>query len=413
VRLSLLALPVACTALIVVQAIPAAADDPDPFPGFTAVESYAQGQVATGYLYAVGDEESRLIGANATLNGPPAGSQAIAAFFQRGQGGTYVYDFLGGGQPGKPGVLPDPPPGEADGYFPASPSEGSFQGPISMGSGQAADSRFTAKATPTPSSVADAAVTDFNAAGQFVLEWAHINSHTEPGKGGVVAVSTAVLHGLTVGPLRIDTLTSTATGLITPKGKPEGTVSTIVTGATVSGTPVQITDKGVVVSGSPAPGAQQQVNDAMAKAGYSGVAILPAQVTTDDDGTFHAVTNGLQMIYRNDELGANNPQGFAGGGLAFGGAAIKMLGRAADAPLATRQLPTVQNAAWTAPLNGVHTEPALLRAGANSEMTPKVASHLRHGYLAFSVSLICLMLVALLRVRFVRQRLFARLRPRS
>jgi hypothetical protein len=409
----LLALPVAATALIVVQAIPAAADDPAPFPGFTAVESYAQGQVATGYLYAVGDEESRLIGANATLNGPPAGSQAIAAFFQRGLGGTYVYDFLGGGQPGKKGALPDPPPGEADGYFPASPSEGSFQGPISMGSGQAADSRFTAKATPTPSSVADAAVTDFNAAGQFVLEWAHVHSHTEPGKGGVVAESTSVLHGLTIGPLRIDNLTSIATGLITPKGKPQGTVRTIVTGATVSGTAVQITDQGLVVAGTPAPGAQQQVNDAMAQAGYSGVAILPARMTTADDGTFEAVTNGLQMIYRNDDLGANNPQGFAGGGLAFGGATIRMLGTPADAPVATRQLPHVQNAAWTEPLNGVQTEPAVLRAGGNGEMTPKVASHLRHGYLAFGVSLICLMFVALCRVRLVRQRLFARLRPRS
>ena len=412
-RLSLLALPVACTALILVQAVPAVADDPDPFPGFTAVESDAQGQMGTGYLYAVGDEESRLVGADATLNGPPAGSQAIAAFFQRGQGGTYVYDFIGGGQPGKPGVLPDPPPGEADGYFPASPQEGKFEGPISTGSGQAADSRFTAKATPTPSSVADAAITDFNAAGQFVLEWAHVNSHTEPGKGGVVAESTSVLHGLTIGPLRIDNLTSVATGLITPKGKPQGTVSTIVTGATVSGTPVQITDHGIVVSGSPTPGAQQQVNDAMAQAGYAGVAILPARITTDEDGTFHAVTNGMQMIYRNDDLGANNPQGFAGGGFAFGGASIKMLGRAADTPIATRQLGTVQHAAWTAPLNGVHTEPAVLRASGNGEMTPKVAADLRHGFLAFGVALACLMLVSLCRVRSVRRRLMARLRPRS
>jgi hypothetical protein len=412
-RLSLLALPLACTALIVVQAIPAAADDPNPFPGFTAVESYAQGQVFTGYLYAVGDEESRLVGANATLNGPPAGSQAIAAFFQRGQGGTYVYDFLGGGQPGKPGVLPDPPPGEADGYFPANPQEGNFAGPISTGSGQAADGRFHAKATSTPSSVADAAVTDVNAAGQFVLEWAHINSHTEPGNGGVVAESVSVLHGLTIGPLRIDNLTSIAKGLITPKGKPQGTVSTIVTGATVNGTAVQITDQGVVVAGTPAPGAQQQVNDAFAQAGYSGVAILPAQLGTDDDGTFHAVTDGLQMIYRNDELGANNPQGFAGGGLAFGGAAIKMLGTPADAPLATRHLSNFQNAAWTAPLNGVQTEPAVLRAGGNSEMTPKVASDLRHGFLVFGAALICLTLLALCRVRFLRRQLMARLRPRS
>lgn len=419
---SMLALPAVATALITMQAAPAAADDPDPFPGFTAVESYAQGQVFTGYLFAVGDEESRLVGANATLNGPPAGSGAIAAFFQRGAGGTYVYDFLGGGQPGKAGALPDPPPGEADGYFPASPSSGTFAGPISTASGQAADGRFHAEATPTPSAIADAAATDVNAAGQFVMEWAHVNSHTEPVKGGVLATSTSVLHGLTIGPLRIDNLTSTATGLITPKGKPQGTVSTIVTGATVSGTPVQITDHGLVVSGTPGPGPQQQVNDAMAQAGYSGVAILPAKINTDDDGTFHAVTNGLQMIYRNDDLGANNPQGFAGGGMAFGGAAIRMLGHASDfggiggPPAAhaapTRTLSNLQNAAWTSPLGGVQTEPALLRA--NNEMTPKVAGDLRHGYLAFGAALISVMLLSLCRLRSVRRRLISwRLRPRS
>jgi hypothetical protein len=422
VRFSRLALPAVATALVMVQAVPAAAEDPNPFPGFVAVESYAQGQVFTGYLFAVGDEESRLMGANATLNGPPAGSQAIAAFFQRGQGGTYVYDFVGGGQPGKKGALPDPPPGEADGYFPASPSGGTFAGPISTASGQAADGRFHAEATPTPSALADAAATDVNAAGQFVLEWAHINSSTEPGNGGVVAKSTSVLHGLSIGPLRIDNLTSTATGLITPKGQPQGAVSTIVTGATVSGTPVQITDHGIVVAGTPTPGAQQQVNDAMAHAGYSGVAILPAKISTDDDGTFHAVTNGLQMIYRNDQLGANNPQGFAGGGMAFGGAAIKMLGHAADAGITgvppaghaapTRTLSNLQNAAWTAPLGGVQTEPALLRA--NGEMTPKVASDLRHGYLAFGAALTALMLLSVCRLRFLRRRVISwRVRPRS
>jgi hypothetical protein len=418
-RVSRLALPVVATALLSLQAAPAAANDPDPVPGFSAVETWTQGQVFTGYLFAVGDEESRLIGASAVLNGPPAGSGAIAAFFQRGAGGTYVYDFLGGGGPGHPGALPDPPPGEADGFFPASPGSSTFAGPISTASGQAADGRFHAEATPTPSAVADAAATDVNAAGQFVMEWAHINSHTEPVKGGVAASSTSVLHGLTIGPLRIDTLTSTATGLITPKGSPVGKVSTIVTGATVGGQPVQITDHGIVVAGNPTPAAQQQVNDAMAHAGYSGVAILPAQITTDEDGTFHAVTNGLQMIYRNDDLGANNPQGFSGGGMAFGGAAIRMLGHASDLggiggpPTApTRALPNLQNAAWTAPLTGVQTEPALLRA--NGEMTPKVAADLRHGYLAFGAALTGLMLVSLLRLRFVRHRLISwRLRPRS
>jgi hypothetical protein len=424
VRFPLFALPALCAALITAQASPAAADEPGPFPGFTAVDSYAQGQVATGYLFAVGDEESRLVGANAQLNGPPAGSQAIAAFFQRGHGGTYVYDFLGGGQPGKPGKLPDPPPGEAAGYFPASPSEATFAGPISSAGGQAADGRFHAKATSTPSSIAEAAITNYNAAGQFVLEWAHITSHTEPSQGGVLAESTSVLHGLTIGPLRIDTLVSKATGLITPNDKPKGGASTVVTGATVNGMPVQITDQGVVVAGSPAPGAQQQVNDAFAGAGYKGVALVPATVATEKDGTYHALTAGMQMIYRNDDLGANNPQGFSGGGFQFGGAEIKLLGHSADAGLgsppvappgsSTRTLSGLQNAAWTAPLGATQTEPALLPAAGNREMTPKVASHLSNGYLAFGAALIWLMLLAILRLRFVRRRLSAwRIRDRS
>jgi hypothetical protein len=425
VRFPKFALPAICAALIAAQASPAAADEPAPFPGFTAVDSYAQGQVATGYLYAVGDEESRLVGANAQLNGPPAGSQAIAAFFQRGEGGTYVYDFLGGGQPGKPGKLPDPPPGEAAGYFPASPGEATFAGPISSAGGQAADGRFHAKATSTPSSIAEAAITNYNAAGQFILEWAHITSHTEPAEGGVRATSTSVLHGITIGPLRIDNLTSTATGLITPKDKAKGIANTVVTGATVNGTPVQITDQGVVVAGAPTPGAQQQVNDAFAASGYKGVALVPAMVQTQKDGTFQALTAGMRMVYRNDDLGANNPQGFAGGGFQFGGAEVRLLGHASDAgfgapPVAppsgvsTRTLSRLQNAAWTAPLDGVHTGPTLVPGSGNREMTPKVATDLRHGYLAFGAALICLSFLALLRLRLVRRRLSVRrMRSRS
>jgi len=420
--LRLLAIPAVATVLIAVQAVPAMADDPDPFPGFVAVDSFAQGQVATGYLYAVGDEESRLFGALATLNGPPAGSQAIAAFFQRGKGGTYVYDFLGGGGPGHPGALPDPPPGEADGYFPASPRESTFAGPISTagGGGQAADSRFYAKATPTPSSIAQAAATNYGMAGSFSLEWASITSHTEPSPKGVVAESTSVLHGLTIGPLRIESLVSHTVGLLSAKDKPSGTTGTVVTGATVNDTPVQITDQGVVVATSTTPGAQQQVNSAFASAGYGGVALLPSSVGTDEDGTFHLVSGALKMIYRNDDLGANNPQGFAGGGFSMGGSEVKLLGHSLDGaggpPVAspTRTLPTLQNAAWTQPLDGVHSEPSLLLASGSGEMTPKVASDLRHGYLAFGGALIGLMLLALGRLRFVRRRLWPRgLRARS
>src|SRR4029077_14397690 len=110
---------------------PVVADEGAPsavFPGFTAVDAHAQGQLATGSLFAVRDELTRLVGSAVEINGPPAGSQAIAAFIQRGAGGTYVYGVAGGGGNGKGGALPQPPPGEADAFFPANPQQASWEG---------------------------------------------------------------------------------------------------------------------------------------------------------------------------------------------------------------------------------------------------------------------------------------------
>jgi hypothetical protein len=94
----------------------------------------------------------------------------------------------------------------------------------------------------------------------------------------------------------------------------------------VNGSPVQITDQGIVAGGSPSgPGPQSQINDAMAKAGYPEVRLTPSIVKTGEDGSFSATTGVLQVIHRDEKLGAQNPQGFQGGGFSVGGAEVSIL----------------------------------------------------------------------------------------
>lgn len=310
---------------------PALADEGAPanvFPGFTAVDSHAQGQLATGYLFAVGDEITRLVGAAVEINGPPPGSQAIAAFIQRGAGGTYVYGVAGGGGNGKGGALPQPPPGEADAFYPASPQSAQWQGPITGGAKtQVIDGRMIAKADATPTARGDAAVTDVVVPGALEVAKAVVDSHSEPTDSGVVSESVSVLSGVTIGPLHIDTIVSRAYAMVpADPGPSKGIARTIVTGATVNGTPVQITDQGIVAGSNPSgPSPQGQINDAMAKSGYPEVKLTPSSVSTGNDGTFSAVTGVLQVIHRDPKLGAQNPQGFQGGGFSVGGAEVSVL----------------------------------------------------------------------------------------
>lgn len=300
------------------------------FPGFAAVDSYAQGQMATGYFFAVGDEENRLVGAQSVINGPPAGSGNIAAFVQRGVAMTYMYGLFGGGGPGKAGVLPQPPPGEAGAFFPADPQEATWQGPVTSGAkGPAVDGRFHAKATPTPTGVADAAVTSIDVPGQFKAEAAVVVSHTEPAEGGVAAESVSVVRGLTVGPLRVESLVSRAYGFISAKPEaPKGTATTVLEGVTINGTPVKVTDKGVVAGDQSAPGAQNEVNAALTQAGLKEVRLTASSATPGDkDESVQAVAGALKIVHRDNDFGSKNPQGFSGGGFSVGGADIKVLGR--------------------------------------------------------------------------------------
>jgi hypothetical protein len=297
------------------------------FPGFTAVDSHAQGQLATGYLFAVGDELTRLVGAAVEINGPPPGATAIAAYIQKGAGGTYLYGVAGGGGNGKGGALPQPPPGEADAFYPANPQQATWEGPLTGGAKtQVIDGRMTSKVTAIPTARGDAAVTDVNVPGSLEIAKGVVVSHSEPSDQGVVSESSSVLSGITIGPLHIDTIVSRAYAFVpADPGPSKGIARTIVEGATVNGAPVQITDQGIVAGGNPSPGPQSQINDAMAKAGYPQVKLTPSIVKTGDDGSFSATTGVIQVIHRDEKLGAQNPQGFQGGGFSVGGAEVSIL----------------------------------------------------------------------------------------
>ncbi|HEX3605733.1 MAG TPA: hypothetical protein VH134_07400 [Candidatus Dormibacteraeota bacterium] len=334
---------------------PVVADEGAPaavFPGFTAVDALAQGQLATGYLFAVGDELTRLVGAQVEINGPPAGSEAIAAFIQRGAGGNYVYGVAGGGGNGKGGALPQPPPGEADAFFPANPQTSSWEGPLTGGAKtQIIDGRFTSKATATPDARGDAAVTHVVVPGAFEIQQAVVDSHAEPTTDGVVSESVSVLHQVTIGPLTIYNLVSRAyIAFPALPGPTKAIANTIVDGATVNGTPVQITDRGLLVGPNASPGAQDQVNDAMAKSGFPLVRLTSSSVAPGPDGSARAVTGVIQVIHRDDKLGAQNPQGFQGGGFSVGGAEASVLaGRCAPScggPLDLSAPPTAHGAAF-------------------------------------------------------------------
>jgi hypothetical protein len=294
------------------------------FHGFEGFDTHALGQVytLTGFLNAFREDNS-LVGALSEINGPPANSRNIAAFFLRGRGATFVYGVIGG-PGGARGTLPDPPPGEANAYYPTDdpPYEMTWTGPITgLGVPQVVDSKFHAKASDVPTGRADGAVTAVTNPGYFSIGQATVVSHTEPVEGGVAAESVSVLHELKVGPLLIQNIVSRAYAFVPTSGDPKGIATTVVDGAKVGETPVQITDKGIVVADKTNPLNQEQVNKAMADAGYPQVRLLPSIAKASDDGSGVNTTAGtLEFVKQDEKFGASNPQGFSGGGFSIGGA---------------------------------------------------------------------------------------------
>jgi len=299
-----------------------AGGDAGGFHGFSQFDTHARGQIATltGFLGEFREDNS-LVGAVSEINGPPANSRNIAAFFLRGRGATFVYGVIGG-PGGARGTLPDPPPGEANAYFPTDPPEMTWSGPITgAGAPQVVDSRFHAKATGDPTGRTEGAVTALSDPGYFTAGQATVVSHTEPVEDGVVAESVSVVHQLQVGPLLIQNIVSRAYAFVPTSGDPKGIATTVVDGAKVGETPVQITDKGLVVADKTNPLGQDKVNKAMADAGYPQVRLLPSIAKPGDDGASVSSTAGtLEFVKQDQKFGASNPQGFSGGGFSIGGA---------------------------------------------------------------------------------------------
>lgn len=307
------------------------------FHGFSSFETHAQAHVASlvGYLNTF-REENRLVGALSEINGPPANSRNIAGMVQRGEGATFIYGVIGGGG-GERGTLPDPPPGEAGAFYPTEPLEQKWEGPITAifdrGETRTFDGRAYAAASDTPTGRSEAAATHMDVPNYFTVEAASSASHTEPvgadEGAGVAAEAVSVLRGLTVGPLRIQSLTSTATAFVpAADGVPKGVATTVVEGATVNDTPVTITDKGVLVDKQATPGSQAQVNDALKGAGLYEVRLLASTAAPGaDKQSVVADAGALSFVQYDEKFGASNPQGFSGGGFTVGGANAKILAK--------------------------------------------------------------------------------------
>ena len=297
---------------------------PGGFHGFAGFDTHSQAQIVTltGFLNAFREDNS-LVGSVSEINGPPANSRNIAAFFERGRGATFVYGVIGG-PGGARGTLPDPPPGEANAYYPTDepPYEMAWSGPVTgAGFPQVVDSRFHAKATDVPTGRADGAITALSDPGYLTIGQASVVSHTEPAEGGVVAEGVSVVHQLQVGPLLIQNIVSRAYAFVPTSGDPKGIATTVIDGAKVGDTPVQITDKGIVVADKTNPLGQDKVNKAMADAGYPDVRLLPSVSKAGDDGSSIDATAGtLEFVKHDEKFGASNPQGFSGGGFSIGGA---------------------------------------------------------------------------------------------
>ncbi|HVW33587.1 MAG TPA: hypothetical protein VHL53_13695 [Acidimicrobiia bacterium] len=310
------------------------ADDGGGFHGFAQFDTHAQSQVVTltGFLNAFREDNS-VVGTTSEINGPPANSRNIAAFIERGKGATFVYGVIGGPGGGR-GTLPDPPPGEANAYYPTDdpPYEMTWSGPITgAGFPQVVDSRFHAKASDVPTGRAEGAVTALSDPGYFTVGQATAVSHTEPVEGGVAAEGVSVVHQLQIGPLLIQNIVSRAYAFVPTSGDPKGIATTVIDGATVGNVPVEITDKGIVVNDKTNPLGQEKINKAMADAGYPDVRLIPSVAKPGSDGSSISATAGtLEFVKKDEKFGASNPQGFSGGGFSIGGAQAVVSTRRCD-----------------------------------------------------------------------------------
>ena len=333
-----------CTGLVAavaLLAVPGAARAEEPAGGSTPASAFAtfsvfgQSQVATGYLYAVGDEDEHIGGARASVD-KPENVLAVAAAFQRGTAAGYTYGAtVGGGQnagAGGKGIAPEPPPGEADGQYPSTPAEQTWQGTLSGAArGPVVDGRAHAKGTALPSGEADFTLQRLDVPGQLTLDQAVTTSRGEPVEAGLEGESTSVLRHVTIGgTVTIDSLVSKAHALLpAAAGETKAAGSTVVQGASVNGVPVVIGDTGIRVSDQGQGTAQkaqldEQLSKGLAAANIEDIRLARTSIVKGDNGKVMIDAPALVIRYRDKTLAASNPQGFSGGGFALGGATLSL-----------------------------------------------------------------------------------------
>jgi hypothetical protein len=341
-------LGIGVVAALALLAVPAAAGADEPAGGATPAAAFAtfsvfgQSQVATTYLYAVGDEDEHIGGAKASVD-KPENVLAVAAAFQRGTAAGYTYGAtVGGGQnagAGGKGIAPEPPPGEADGQYPSTPAEQTWQGSITgAAKGQVVDGRAHAKGSALPSGEADFTLQQFDVPGQLSVQQAVTTSRGVPIDAGLVGESTSVLRGITIGgAVKIESLMSKAYALLPATGgesKTQG--STVIDGASVNGTAVAIDDAGIRVADQGQGAAQkkqldEQLAKALAGANIEDIRLARTSIVKSDSGKVLIDAPALVVKYRDKTLASNNPQGFAGGGFGLGGATLSLEGQRATA----------------------------------------------------------------------------------
>ncbi|HEY4409999.1 MAG TPA: hypothetical protein VGO87_08950, partial [Acidimicrobiia bacterium] len=327
----------------------AGADEPagatTPAAAFATFSVFGQSQVATTWLYAVGDEDEHIGGARASVD-KPENVLAVAAAFQRGTAAGYTYGAtVGGGEnagAGGKGIAPEPPPGEADGQYPSSPGEQSWQGTITAAAkGPVVDGRAHAKGTALPSGEAEFTLQHLDVPGQLTVHQAATTSRGVPVEDGLVGESTAVLSGITIGGVvKIDSLVSKAYALLpATAGESKAVGRTVLDGASVNGTPVAIDDAGIRVADHGQGTAQkaqldEQLAKALAGANIEDIRLARTSIVKGDNGKVAIDAPALVVKYRDDKLRSSNPQGFSGGGFGLGGATLSVEGQRATSDTA-------------------------------------------------------------------------------
>jgi hypothetical protein len=208
-----------------------------------------------------------------------------------------------------------------------------WEGALTSGAkGPVIDGRAHAKATGAPSGEATFILQHLDVPGQLTVDHAVTDSRGKPTAEGLEGQSTSVVRGITIGKtIKIDSLISTTYALLpAASGEIKAVGRTVVQGASVNGTPVEIGDTGIRVSDQGQGTAQkaqldEQLSKGLASANIEDIRLARA-TTTKDEGKVLIDAPALVIKWRDKTIAANNPQGFSGGGFSLGGAMLSLEG---------------------------------------------------------------------------------------